>query len=117
MLFTAVPAGSLASVNVLAVGGNDGFYGDQLSTEHHYKYNDMEAVQRNPQTGAVAKIFYASLGSWSDFRKVTFKAYHFIADASGVVTGVEEIECEVTKYGLILWVEVFSPFAIATVEK
>ena len=47
---------------------------------------------------------------------VTFKAYHFVTDKSGVVTGVEEIKCEVTKYGLILWVDAFSPFVIAAVE-
>lgn len=54
-------------------------------------------------------------GYGPDNEGVTFKAYHFIADESGVVTGVEEIRCEVTKYGLLLYVDSFSPFAIAAV--
>lgn len=47
---------------------------------------------------------------------VTFKAYHFIRNAAGEVTGVEEIPCVVTKFGLIITCRSFSPFAIAAVE-
>ncbi len=47
---------------------------------------------------------------------VTFKAYHFMRDAQGNVTGVEEIPCVVTPYGLIITCDSFSPFAIAVVE-
>ena len=48
---------------------------------------------------------------------VTFKAYHFITDAAtGEVTGVEEIPCIVTEYGLIIMCDSFSPFAVAVVE-
>ncbi len=47
---------------------------------------------------------------------VTFKAYHFMRDAQGNVTGVEEIPCVVTPYGLIVTCDSFSPFAIAVVE-
>ena len=46
---------------------------------------------------------------------VTFKAYHFIRDNQGNVTGVEEIPCVVTQYGLIVTCDSFSPFAIAVV--
>ena len=48
---------------------------------------------------------------------VTFKAYHFITDDNGNVTGVEEIPCVVTQYGLIVTCDSFSPFAIAVTEK
>lgn len=48
---------------------------------------------------------------------VTFKAYHFKRDAQGNVIGVEEIDCVVTPYGLIITCESFSPFTIAAVEK
>lgn len=47
---------------------------------------------------------------------VTFKAYHFIKDANGNVTKVEEIPCIVTQYGLIITCDSFSPFAIAAIE-
>ena len=47
---------------------------------------------------------------------VTFKAYHFKRDAQGNVTGVEEIPCVVTKYGLVVTCDSFSPFAVAVVE-
>lgn len=48
---------------------------------------------------------------------VTFKAYHFMRDNAGNVTGVEEIPCVVTQYGLVITCDSFSPFAIAVVEK
>ena len=47
---------------------------------------------------------------------VTFKAYHFKRDNAGNVTGVEEIPCVVTPYGLIITCDSFSPFAVAVVE-
>ena len=47
---------------------------------------------------------------------VTFKAYHFITNDKGEVTGVEEIPCVITQYGLIVTCDSFSPFAIAVVE-
>lgn len=48
---------------------------------------------------------------------VTFKAYHFKRDAQGNVTGVEEIDCVVTPYGLIITCDSFSPFMVAAVSK
>lgn len=47
---------------------------------------------------------------------VTFKAYHFMRNDAGEVTGVEEIPCVVTPYGLVITCNSFSPFAIAVVE-
>ena len=48
---------------------------------------------------------------------VTFKAYHFMRNELNEVTGVEEIDCVVTPYGLIITCDAFSPFTIAAVEK
>ncbi len=47
---------------------------------------------------------------------VTYKAYHFKRNAIGEVTGVEEIDCVVTQYGLIITCDSFSPFTIAAVK-
>ncbi len=55
-------------------------------------------------------------GYGPDDAGVTFKAYHFMRDDAGNVTGVEEIPCVVTQYGLIITCNAFSPFAIAAVE-
>ncbi len=46
---------------------------------------------------------------------VTYKAYHFITKNGGM-TEVEEIDCVVTKYGLVLTCKSFSPFAIVAVK-
>lgn len=56
-------------------------------------------------------------GYGPDDEGVTFKAYHFPRDNQGNVTGVEEIECIVTQYGLILLCDAFSPFMVAVVEQ
>ncbi len=55
-------------------------------------------------------------GYGPDDAGVTFKAYHFITNDAGEITGVEEIPCEITKYGLIIWCDAFSPFTIAAVK-
>ncbi len=55
--------------------------------------------------------------SYSDIYNTTFKAYHFIKDETGDIVDVEEIECVVTEYGLIVTCKEFSPFAIVVVDK
>ncbi len=45
-----------------------------------------------------------------------FKVYHYNYDEYGNITGVETIPVEVTRQGLILIVDSFSPFTIAAVE-
>lgn len=52
-----------------------------------------------------------------DDEGVKFTAYHFIKDSQGNTTGVEEIPCEVTRYGLVILCKDFSPFAIVASEK
>ncbi len=46
----------------------------------------------------------------------TFKVYHFSKDEKGNITGVNEIPCEITEYGLVVWCDSFSPFAIVPVD-
>ena len=46
---------------------------------------------------------------------VTFKAYHFSKDDDGNIIGVNEIECYVTRQGLVILCDSFSPYAIVAV--
>ena len=55
-------------------------------------------------------------GCGPDDAGTTYKAYHFKRDAAGNVSGVEEIDCVVTPYGLIVTCDAFSPFLVAAVE-
>ncbi len=55
-------------------------------------------------------------GYGPDDEGVTFKAYHFIRNDAGEITGVEEIPCVVTRYGLLICCKSFSPFTIAAVK-
>lgn len=52
-----------------------------------------------------------------DDEGVKFTAYHFKKDSQGNTIGVEEIPCEVTRYGLVILCKDFSPFAIVASEK
>lgn len=47
---------------------------------------------------------------------VTFKAYHFTKNTDGTLKSVEELDCVVTQYGLIITCDAFSPFEVAVVE-
>lgn len=55
-------------------------------------------------------------GYGPDDEGVTFKAYHFKKNDAGEVIDIEEIDCVVTRLGLILTCKSFSPFAIAVLE-
>jgi hypothetical protein len=46
----------------------------------------------------------------------TFKVFHYISDGNGNITGVEEVPCVVTEYGIIATVKSFSPYAIVAVK-
>ena len=52
----------------------------------------------------------------SNLSTTVFKVYHFIKNAAGEITGVEEIPVTVTPYGLVFLVSSFSPFAIVAEE-
>ncbi len=56
-------------------------------------------------------------GYSKDDAGVTFKVYHYTKDGDGNITGVEEIPCVVTEYGLVATVTSFSPYAVVAVNK
>jgi hypothetical protein len=47
---------------------------------------------------------------------VTFKVYHYTKDSNGDITGIEEIPCVATEYGLVATVTSFSPYAVVAVK-
>jgi hypothetical protein len=47
---------------------------------------------------------------------VTFKVYHYKQDADGNITGIEEVPCVITQYGLVATVQSFSPYAVVAVD-
>lgn len=53
-------------------------------------------------------------GYGADTEGVTYKAYHFIKE-NGKIVDVEEIDCVVTQYGLVIACKSFSPYAVAAV--
>ncbi len=55
-------------------------------------------------------------GYSKDDAGVTFKVYHYTKDSSGTITGIEEIPCVVTEYGLVATVTSFSPYAVVAVK-
>ena len=56
------------------------------------------------------------VGYGPDDEGVTFKAYHFKRNSSGEITGMEEVPCTVTRYGLVILCKSFSPFAVVAVK-
>jgi hypothetical protein len=46
----------------------------------------------------------------------TFKVYHYKQDADGNITGIEEVPCVITQYGLVATVQSFSPYAVVAVD-
>ena len=54
-------------------------------------------------------------GYGADTEGVTYKAYHFIKK-NGKITDVEEIDCVVTQYGLVIACRSFSPYAVVAVK-
>ncbi len=69
------------------------------------------------KTGHKVKVKVGFPGGYGpEDEGVTYKAYHFKRNGIGEIIGVEEIECIVTQYGLIITCDSFSPFAITAVE-
>lgn len=52
----------------------------------------------------------------STMEGVTFKAFHFTRNDDGVIISVEEIPCTVTRYGLVVVCNSFSPFEIVALD-
>lgn len=73
-----------------------------------------EQVVTNGDAVSVKIGFPSGYDAGSD---VTYKVYHFLYDESGNVTGVEEVPCAVTEYGLVAYCSSFSPYMVAATEK
>ncbi len=70
------------------------------------------------QTGSKVRVCLGfPEGYGPESKGVTFKAYHYKTNNNGTITGVEEIDCIVTEYGLLVTCDSFSPFAIVTLEE
>lgn len=71
-------------------------------------------VKQIPSGSYVKVAFGFPAGYGPNDAGVTFKVYHFKKDSSGKIdpSKTEEIECVVTKYGLIVTLDNFSPFMI-----
>ncbi len=91
--------------------------GDTVVKSATYKLNLMTCNQNIISTGDSVRLqigFPEYFGP--DEEGVTYKAYHFITDRNGNITGVEELECIVMEKGLVITCNSFSPFAIARVR-
>lgn len=91
--------------------------GKEIQTSQTYNISLTVCKSQVVRTGERVRI---SLGFPEGYGPndagVTFKAYHFIRDAQNHVTGVEEIDCIITEYGLIITCDAFSPFEIVAVK-
>lgn len=92
--------------------------GDKIVKSATYKLRLMTCNQNIIQTGNSVRLHIGfPEGYGPDEEGITYKAYHFKTDSKGNITGVEEINCITTQYGLMLTCNSFSPFAVAAVEE
>ena len=88
-----------------------------LENAEYYNINLTLCKSQIVSTGQAVRVtlgFPAGYGP--DDAGKTFKVYHFSKDEKGNITGVNEIPCEITEYGLVVWCDSFSPFAIVPVD-
>ncbi len=94
--------------------------GRQVESTETYNINLTlcKQQQKNLKDGMGVRVMLGfPQGYGPEDAGVTFKAYHYIKNAQGEITGVEEIPCTITPLGLIVEVYSFSPFTIAAVTK
>lgn len=114
LVVTPVGSGQQTTMDSLIAGENPGHAVKESAT-----YNITLTVCKAMvvKTGQRIKISVGfPEGYGPEDEGVTFKAYHFTRDSAGNVTGVEEIPCVITQFGLIIYCDSFSPFALAVVE-
>jgi hypothetical protein len=74
-------------------------------------------VQKVPE-GSFMQVGFGFPADYSpDTEGVTYKVYHYKTDENGNITGMEEVECVITEYGIIAKVDSFSPYAVVAVKK
>lgn len=95
----------------------EGQTGENVLSEETFNIHLTVCKAQVVKTGDKVRVqlgFPAGYGP--DDEGVTFKAYHFFKDDAGNITGVEEIPCIITKYGLIILCDSFSPYAVVAVK-
>ncbi len=89
----------------------------ELENAEYYNINLTLCKSQIVSTGQAVRVtlgFPAGYGP--EDKGKTFKVYHFSKNDNGNITGVNEIPCEITEYGLVVWCDAFSPFAIVPVD-
>ncbi len=91
---------------------------NEIVTSSTYEINLQicGVVQKVPNGSYMQVAFGFPEGYDKDDAGTTFKIYHYKHDASGNITGVEEIPAIITEYGLIAKVTSFSPFTIVQIK-
>lgn len=93
---------------------------DILSSATYEIDLDLCGFLKQIPTGTYMKLSFGFPQGYSaEDEGVTFKVYHFKRDASGKIdpTQTTEIPCVITKYGLVVEVNEFSPFAVVALPK
>ncbi len=88
-----------------------------LEKAEYYNINLTLCKSQVVSTGQAVRVtlgFPAGYGPQDKGK--TFKVYHFKKDEKGNIIGVNEIPCEITEYGLVVWCDSFSPFAVVPVD-
>ena len=111
---TTKPSEEKAMNDLLTEDKTDG--GEVVKTETYNIKLTLCKMQRIKDGQAVRVMLGFPEGYGPEDAGVTFKAYHYIKDASGNITGVEEIPCMVTELGLVIECSSFSPFTIAAIQ-
>jgi hypothetical protein len=89
----------------------------ELENAEYYNINLTLCKAQIISTGQAVRVtlgFPAGYGP--EDKGKTFKVYHFSKDDKGNITGVNEIPCEITEYGLVVWCDAFSPFAVVPID-
>lgn len=90
--------------------------GDEVIKSATFNIDLKMCNQSIVSTGSSIKMLVGfPEGYEADSEGVTYKAYHFIKKG-GKIVGVEEIDCVVTQFGLVIACKSFSPYAVAAVK-
>ena len=86
----------------------------ELENAEYYNVNLTLCKSQIISTGQAVRVTLGFYGP--EDKGKTFKVYHFSKDEKGNIIGVNEIPCEITEFGLVVWCDAFSPFAIVPID-
>ncbi len=99
------------------IGKNEDTQNDTILSQETYNIRLTLCKSQIINTGEKVRVRLGfPPGYGPEDEGVTFKAYHFTKNEQGEIISVEEIPVIVTKLGLIVLCDSFSPFTIAAVE-